>query len=78
LRRSRGTSLPPPITLPTAYSGFAGETILASRRWLEKRFKRLVYYKIVARGGHFAAWEQPQLFAREIRAMLPALIQRKP
>jgi pimeloyl-ACP methyl ester carboxylesterase len=78
LRRSRGTSPPPPITLPTAYSGFAGETILASRRWLEKRFKRLVYYKIVSRGGHFAAWEQPQLFAREIRAMLPALIQGKP
>ncbi|WP_445376403.1 epoxide hydrolase family protein [Niveispirillum fermenti] len=73
LRRAMPPAPPPPVELPAAYSGFAGETILASRRWLEARFTRLAYYATVARGGHFAAWEQPGLFVAELRAMLPHL-----
>jgi pimeloyl-ACP methyl ester carboxylesterase len=77
LKRAMPASPPPPISLPTAYSGFAGETILASRRWLEARFTNLVYYNLVERGGHFAAWEQPSLFVSEIRAMLPHILLPK-
>ena len=76
LKRAMPEGPPPPVELPTAYSGFAGETILASRRWLERRFTNLVYYNLVPRGGHFAALEQPQLFVEELRSMLPALLQK--
>lgn len=78
IRRAMPAEPPPPIALPTAYSGFVGETILASRRWLEKRFTRLVYYNLVPRGGHFAALEQPDLFVAELRSMLPALLAAQP
>ena len=74
LARAMPSEPPPAITLPTAYSGFSGETILSSRRWLEARFTQLVYYKQVPRGGHFAALEQPDLFVAEMRAMLPAIV----
>ncbi|QUT05056.1 epoxide hydrolase [Sphingobium phenoxybenzoativorans] len=77
LKRAMPPAPPPPIGLPTAYSGFAGETILASRRWLEKRFTALAYYNLVDRGGHFAAWEQPALFVNELRAMAPHLLKRR-
>jgi pimeloyl-ACP methyl ester carboxylesterase len=57
----------PPIELPTGYSCFPGEIIRNSRRWLESRFSRLVHYGQPARGGHFAAFEQPDLFVTELR-----------
>ena len=74
LARSMAGDPPPPIVLPAAYSGFSGETILASRGWLEKRFERLVYYNLVEEGGHFAAWEQPERFVNELRFAAPAIL----
>lgn len=56
------------IDLPAAVTVFPGEIYRAPRSWSERAYHNLVYWNEVDRGGHFAAWEQPQLFASEIRA----------
>lgn len=48
--------------------GYAHDTYLASRRWVAERYPTLSYYNEAPRGGHFPAWEQPSLFADEVRA----------
>ena len=58
------------IEVPTGGSLFPNEIMRLSRRWAEKRYRNIVYWNEVDRGGHFAAWEQPELFAREVRAAL--------
>ncbi len=57
-----------PVHIPVGCSIFPKELFRISRRWAEKRFKRLVYWNRLDRGGHFAAFEQPQLFVQELRA----------
>jgi pimeloyl-ACP methyl ester carboxylesterase len=57
-----------PIDVPTAVSVFPGENYRAPRRWAERAYSKLIYYNRPAAGGHFAAWEQPQVFAEELRA----------
>jgi pimeloyl-ACP methyl ester carboxylesterase len=47
---------------------FPGENYEAPRSWTERAYHKLVYYNKVDKGGHFAAWEQPQLFSEEVRA----------
>jgi epoxide hydrolase len=49
------------VEAPTAGSVFPVEGLRPSRRWAEKRFRRIVHWNGLARGGHFAAWEQPEL-----------------
>ncbi len=56
-----------PITTPMGVSIFPREIFRASRRWAEKRYLNLIHYNEVERGGHFAAFEQPQLFVNEVR-----------
>ena len=63
------------IPTPTAISIFPREIMRPSRRWCEKRYSDLRFYEQADRGGHFAAWEQPQLFAEEIRAAFQSLRQ---
>ena len=46
---------------------FPGEIFLASRRWVERRYTGLVYWNQLERGGHFAAFEQPGTFSREVQ-----------
>jgi epoxide hydrolase len=46
---------------------FRFDVFRTSKRWAEKRFARLVYFNQLAKGGHFAAFEQPEVFAREVR-----------
>ena len=60
----------PPCEVPTAVSMFPKELQRASRRWAERRFPKLVYWNELDRGGHFAAFEQPELFTAEVRAGL--------
>ena len=55
------------VTAPTGVSIFPKEIIQTSRGWAENRYKNIIYWQDVARGGHFAAFEQPQLFAEELR-----------
>ena len=61
------------IAIPSAVSVFPGENYQAPRSWCERSYHDLVYYNRAERGGHFAAWEQPQLFAQEVRAGLRSL-----
>jgi hypothetical protein len=61
------------MALPAAYSIFPGELVLPPRRWLEQVYPKLNYFHEAERGGHFAAWEEPQLFARELRAAFRSL-----
>jgi pimeloyl-ACP methyl ester carboxylesterase len=51
-----------------AVSVFPGEQYEAPRSWTERAYPRLIHYNRLDKGGHFAAWEQPQLFAEELRA----------
>ena len=56
------------VTIPVAVTVFPGEQYQAPRSWTEKAYPNLIYYNKVDKGGHFAAWEQPQIFAQELRA----------
>jgi pimeloyl-ACP methyl ester carboxylesterase len=59
---------PPPVSVPIAFTTFPGEIWAAPRSWVEMVYPGLAYFNEVDRGGHFAAWEQPALFASELRA----------
>jgi pimeloyl-ACP methyl ester carboxylesterase len=59
---------PPPVTVPVGFTAFPGELWAAPRSWAEAVYPDLAYYNAVDRGGHFAAWEEPALFADEVRA----------
>jgi pimeloyl-ACP methyl ester carboxylesterase len=56
------------VTIPVAVSVFPGEQYEAPRSWAESAYPKLIHYNQVEKGGHFAAWEQPQLFSDEVRA----------
>jgi pimeloyl-ACP methyl ester carboxylesterase len=64
---------PPPVKVPVAFTTFPGEIFQAPRTWVEKAYPTLIYYNKVDRGGHFAAWEQPELFSAELRAAFRSL-----
>jgi pimeloyl-ACP methyl ester carboxylesterase len=59
---------PKGVALPTAVSVFPDEIYAAPRSWTEQAYPKLVHYNRLDKGGHFAAWEQPQLFSEEVRA----------
>jgi pimeloyl-ACP methyl ester carboxylesterase len=60
-------------SVPAAFTVFPGELWQAPRSWVQSAFKNLIYYHEVDKGGHFADWEQPQLFAEEVRAAFRSL-----
>jgi pimeloyl-ACP methyl ester carboxylesterase len=62
-----------PITVPAGFSIFPQEQIRASRRWLEARYRTVVHFNELDRGGHFAALEQPELFITELRTSFSTL-----
>lgn len=57
-----------PVDMPTGCSIFPQEIFRSSKRWAEKRFSNLIYWNELDKGGHFAAFEQPEIFVNEIRA----------
>jgi pimeloyl-ACP methyl ester carboxylesterase len=59
---------PPPVRVPVGFSTFPGEIWRTPRSWAEKSYPTLSYFHEAERGGHFAAWEEPELFAAELRA----------
>ena len=63
-----GGQAPPPVKLPVGFTTFPGEIFRAPRSWVELGYPTLSYYHEADKGGHFAAWEEPELFATEIRA----------
>ena len=63
----------PPIHLPTGVSMYPREIFRLSKRWAESRFTKLVHYNALTKGGHFAAFEQPQTFINEVRTAFRAM-----
>jgi pimeloyl-ACP methyl ester carboxylesterase len=61
------------VSIPVAVTVFPGEQYQAPRSWAEKAYPNLIYFNEVDKGGHFAAWEQPQLFSEEVRAAFRSL-----
>jgi pimeloyl-ACP methyl ester carboxylesterase len=64
---------PPQVSLPVGFTTFPGEIFRAPRSWVEKGYPNLTYFNEVDRGGHFAAWELPELFSEEVRAAFRSL-----
>jgi pimeloyl-ACP methyl ester carboxylesterase len=64
---------PPEVSLPVGFTTFPEEIFRAPRSWVEQSYPNLAYFNEADRGGHFAAWEEPRLFAEEIRAAFGSL-----
>jgi len=64
---------PPPVKVPVGFTAFPGEIFPAPRSWVEVAYPGLAYFNAADRGGHFAAWEEPALFAAELRAAFKPL-----
>jgi pimeloyl-ACP methyl ester carboxylesterase len=59
---------PPDVSVPVGFTTFPGEIWRTPRSWAERSYSTLTYFNEVEKGGHFAAWEEPELFASEVRA----------
>jgi pimeloyl-ACP methyl ester carboxylesterase len=68
-----GGKAPPAVSVPVGFTTFPGEIWPAPRSWVETVYPGLAYFNEVDRGGHFAAWEEPALFASELRAAFKRL-----
>ncbi len=64
---------PPPVSLPVGFTTFPGEIWRTPRSWVEHSYPNVTYFNEVDKGGHFAAWEEPELFATELRAAFKSL-----
>jgi pimeloyl-ACP methyl ester carboxylesterase len=64
---------PPEVSIPTGFTTFPGEIWRTPRSWAEKSYPNLIYFNEVGKGGHFAAWEEPELFSEEMRAAFASL-----
>ena len=64
---------PPEVSLPVGFTAFPDEIFVAPRSWVEQGYPTLTYYNEADRGGHFAAWEEPELFSTELRAAFSSL-----
>ena len=64
---------PPPVKVPVGFTQFPGEIVRTPRSWVEQAYPTLTYFNKVDKGGHFAAWEEPELFATEIRGAFRTL-----
>jgi pimeloyl-ACP methyl ester carboxylesterase len=72
-RAAAAGEAPPQVTLPVGFTTFPGEIWRTPRSWVEKAYPNVVYFNEVEKGGHFAAWEEPQLFSEEMRAAFRSL-----
>ena len=70
---ARKTKIGGEVSIPAAVSRFPREIIPLPRSWAERAYPKLIYFNELDRGGHFAAWEQPELFAGEMRAAFRSL-----
>ena len=64
---------PPEVSLPVGFTSFPGEIWRTPRSWVENSYPNVTYFNEVDKGGHFAAWEEPELFASEVRAAFRSL-----
>jgi pimeloyl-ACP methyl ester carboxylesterase len=64
---------PPQVSIPVGFTAFPDEIFVAPRSWVENGYPTLTYFNQVDRGGHFAAWEEPEIFSQEVRAAFRSL-----
>ena len=64
---------PPPVSVPVGFTTFPGEIWASPRSWVEAVYPGLAYFNVAAKGGHFAAWEEPDIFTNEMRAAFRSL-----
>ena len=64
---------PPQVNIPVGFTTFPGEIFQAPRSWVEQSYPTLTYFHEADKGGHFAAWEEPELFSAEGRAAFRSL-----
>src|SRR5918998_1036055 len=64
---------PPAVSVPVGYTTFPGEIWRTPRSWVENSYPNVTYFNEADKGGHFAAWEEPQLFSEEVRAAFRSL-----
>jgi pimeloyl-ACP methyl ester carboxylesterase len=64
---------PPEVSIPVGFTTFPGEIWRTPRSWVEHAYPNVIYFNEVDKGGHFAAWEEPQLFTTEVRAAFRSL-----
>jgi pimeloyl-ACP methyl ester carboxylesterase len=65
------------VSIPVAVSVFPDEIYAAPRSWTERAYPKLIHYNKLDKGGHFAAWEQPELFTKELRTAFKSLRNAK-
>jgi pimeloyl-ACP methyl ester carboxylesterase len=68
-----GSQAPPKVSIPVGFTTFPDEIFRAPRSWVEKAYPNVTHFNEVDKGGHFAAWEEPQLFTEELRAAFKPL-----
>jgi pimeloyl-ACP methyl ester carboxylesterase len=68
-----GGQAPPKVSIPVGFTTFPDEIFRAPRSWVEKAYPNVTHFNEVDKGGHFAAWEEPQLFTEELRAAFKPL-----
>ncbi len=64
---------PPDVSVPVGFTTFPGEIWRTPRSWVEQSYPNVIYFNEVDRGGHFAAWEEPELFSEEVRAAFESI-----
>jgi pimeloyl-ACP methyl ester carboxylesterase len=64
---------PPDVSLPVGFTQFPDEIFRAPRSWVEQSYPNVIYFSKADKGGHFAAWEEPELFSEEVRAAFGSL-----
>jgi pimeloyl-ACP methyl ester carboxylesterase len=68
-----GAASPPDVRIPVAFTTFPGEIWRTPRSWVEKSYSNVIYFNEADKGGHFAAWEEPEIFSDELRAAFTTL-----
>src|SRR5262245_56958990 len=68
-----GQAPPPDVRIPVAFTTFPGEIWRTPRSWVEASYSNVVYFNEASKGGHFAAWEEPEIFTNELRAAFRTL-----
>ena len=71
--RPRAAEPLPPPAIPFGFTTFPGEIWRTPRSWVEASYPNVTYFHEVDKGGHFAAWEEPELFSSELRAAFNSL-----
>jgi pimeloyl-ACP methyl ester carboxylesterase len=72
-RAAASGQAPPAVSVPVGFTTFPDEIFRAPRSWVELSYPSLAYFNKADKGGHFAAWEQPEIFASEVRAAFKSL-----